>query len=199
MNKKLLSALLILIAALCLAACSKAEEEDEGVLVVESNWEYENYDDYDQDPADFQDYGVGGDYYGTEWEEEDQLEEEYYVPAAADMTIMIDGVPLMVEWEDNDAVADLSQIASQGQISVRMSEFGGFEQTGNLPSRLSRSDREITAEAGDIVLYSGNKIVVFFGTHTWAYTPLGRIIGMTESELTEMLGGKNITLVIMAG
>ena len=79
-----------------------------------------------------------------------------------------------------------------------MSMYGGFEQVGNLGKTLPNSDEKITTEAGDIVLYSGNQISVFYGSNTWDYTRLGKIKDKSETELKDLLGKGDTTLTISA-
>ena len=80
-----------------------------------------------------------------------------------------------------------------------MSMYGGFEQVGPLGTSLPRDDRQTTNEAGDIVLYSGNQIVVFYGSNSWAYTRLGKITDKTASEMADLLGNGNVTITISCG
>ena len=80
-----------------------------------------------------------------------------------------------------------------------MSMYGGFEQVGSIGQSIPRSDEQTTTKAGDIVLYSGNQVVVFYGSNSWAYTRLGRITGKTEQELAEMLGKENVVLSFEIG
>ena len=81
------------------------------------------------------------------------------------------------------------------RILVNMSMYGGFEQVGPLGQSISRDDKQITTEFGDIVLYSGNQIVVFYGSNSWAYTKLGHI-DLSEEELTQLLGNGDVVLEI---
>lgn len=115
--------------------------------------------------------------------------------ADSDMKIYVDGVNLDVEWEDNDSVKALRKILP---LTVEMSAYGGFEQVGNLGRTLPRNDTRITTKPGDIVLYSGNQIVIFHGTNSWAYTRLGRITGITKARLAEFLDKPGVTLKILA-
>ena len=75
-----------------------------------------------------------------------------------------------------------------------MSMYGGFEQVGSIESSLPSNDVQTKTHAGDIVLYSGNQIVVFYGSNSWAYTRLGRITDKSDEELTEMLGNGEVVL-----
>ncbi|MBQ3398133.1 MAG: hypothetical protein IJG51_04525 [Synergistaceae bacterium] len=115
--------------------------------------------------------------------------------AFAGMSIAVDGVNLPVEWESNESVEALKGIAP---LTVKMSAYGGFEQVGRIGRSLPRDDVRITTEPGDIVLYSGNQIVIFYGSNTWEYTRLGHVIGKSEAELAEILGKNGVTLTISA-
>ena len=102
------------------------------------------------------------------------------------LLLTIDGTAVDVQWENNAAVAELSALA-QNAITVNTSAYGGFEQVGSLPQRFSRSDVQMTTQPGDIVLYSGNQLVVFFGSNSWSYTKLGHINGLSNDELAALL------------
>ena len=112
------------------------------------------------------------------------------------MKMKIDGVEVSVEWEDNESVKELKKMAENGEITISMSMYGGFEQVGPLGASLTRRDVQVTTEPGDIVLYSGSQIVVFYGSNSWAYTRLGKIQGMTDGELKNLLGNGNVTMKI---
>jgi len=107
--------------------------------------------------------------------------------------ISADGVSLNVEWENNKSVEALKKIL---HLTVEKSAYGGFEQVGSLGRTLPRNDSHITAKPGDIMLYSGNQIVIFHGSNSWAYTRLGKITGITKAGLAEILNKPGITLKI---
>ena len=82
---------------------------------------------------------------------------------------------------------------------MALSGYGGFEQVGSLGTRLPRNDVQTVTEPGDIVLYSGNSIVLFYGSNSWAYTRLGKIQGLDESELRQLLGGGDVSIRLVMG
>ena len=108
------------------------------------------------------------------------------------MKLSIDGKEMPITWEDNASVNELKEICP---LKVNMSMYGGFEQVGSIGQSISRDDKQITTEFGDIVLYSGNQIVVFYGSNSWAYTKLGHI-DLSEEELTQLLGNGDVVLEI---
>ena len=116
-----------------------------------------------------------------------------------ELIMKIDGTEVSVAWENNESVDAIRKLAASGGLEINMSMYGGFEQVGSIGQSIPRSDEQTTTKAGDIVLYSGNQVVVFYGSNSWAYTRLGRITGKTEQELAEMLGKKNVVLSFEIG
>ena len=97
---------------------------------------------------------------------------------------------------DNEATRELTKLLEQGDITIRMSDYGGFEKVGALPQSLPTSNTQITTEPGDIMLYQGNQMVIFYGSNSWSYTRLGKIDGATASTIRQFLGNGDITLVL---
>lgn len=92
--------------------------------------------------------------------------------------------------EDNQAVSEFVQMLEEEPVILRMSDYSGFEKIGSLGSRLTTSDSRITAVSGDLVLYQGNQIVIFYGSNSWSYTRIGKIEDLTGWE--EALGSGDI-------
>ena len=116
--------------------------------------------------------------------------------AVTELKMTIDGKELSVVWEENESTAALAELVGNGPLTVHSSPYGGFEQVGSIGQSLPRNDVQITAKAGDIVLYSGDRIVVFYGSNSWAYTRLGHIADMTPRELKELLGNGGVEITI---
>lgn len=114
------------------------------------------------------------------------------------MKMTINGNPVTVDWEDNDAVSALQNAVKDNPLTIQTSMYGGFEQVGSLGMDLPRNDTQITTQPGDVILYSGNQMVVFYGSNTWAYTRLGKITDKTDAELQTLLSNGNVTIVISA-
>ena len=112
------------------------------------------------------------------------------------LTLTVDGQALSVEWEDNASVTALRKLVKQTPVTIQMSPYGGFEQVGSLGANLPREDAQTTTDAGDIVLYQGNQIVIFYGSNSWAYTRLGHIKNMSHQELQNLLGNHGVTAVL---
>ena len=129
----------------------------------------------------------------TQSETSKETEEE---PAVKTLTMKIGDTTVTVDWEENESVAALRELVKDKPLTVQMSMYGGFEQVGSLGTSLPRNDSQTTTAAGDIVLYSGNQIVVFYGSNSWAYTRLGHVTDKTAAEMAELLGNGNVTIEI---
>ena len=124
---------------------------------------------------------------------EETIEEE------ASLKLWIGEQEVEVLWEDNDSVRALEELAGTEGLTVALSGYGGFEQVRSLGTSLPRSDVQTVTGPGDIVLYSGNSIVLFYGSNSWAYTRLGKIQGLDENELRELLGSGDVSIrLVMA-
>lgn len=103
------------------------------------------------------------------------------------INITIDGKTLPVNLVDNEATRALVAALQKSPINYEADDYGGFEKVGGLGRSLPTSNQQITTEAGDVILYSGNQIVLFYGSNSWSYTRLGRIQYTTLDELKSFL------------
>ena len=106
----------------------------------------------------------------------------------------VNGTTLTMQLADTAAASALAASLRDAPISVDMHSYGGFEKVGALPHVLPSDDEQITTEPGDVMLYQGNQIVVFHGSNTWAYTPLGHIEGATAESLLAAFGDGDATV-----
>ena len=112
------------------------------------------------------------------------------------MTMTIGDTKVNVDWEANSSVDALKELVSSGPLSIDMSMYGGFEQVGSIGQSLPREDKQTTTATGDIVLYSGNQLVVFYGSNSWAYTRLGHISDKTDAEIEALLSKGDVTITL---
>ncbi|MBR7015326.1 MAG: hypothetical protein IKI12_02635 [Lachnospiraceae bacterium] len=106
--------------------------------------------------------------------------------------LLIGETEVPVTWEDNASVEALKALRP---LTIQMSMYGGFEQVGRIGQSIVSDDEEITTDSGDIVLYSGNQIVIFYGSNSWAYTKLGHA-NLSRKEMQELLGGGNVEITL---
>ena len=116
----------------------------------------------------------------------------------SEIKITVSGKTLPVKIEDNVATKALVAALREASITYEAHDYGGFEKVGALGRSLPTSDTQITTQAGDVILYSGNQIVLFYGSNTWSYTRLGKIQYESLDELKSFLkaGEGNISVTL---
>ena len=110
--------------------------------------------------------------------------------------ITVSGKTLPVKIEDNEATKALVAALSEASITYEAHDYGGFEKVGSLGRTLPSNNSQITTQPGDVILYSGNQIVLFYGSNTWSYTCIGKMQYGSLDELKSFLkaGEGNITV-----
>lgn len=98
--------------------------------------------------------------------------------------------------EDNTAADAFFEMMKKAPVVIEMRDYSGFEKVGSLGARLPASDRQMTTHEGDIVLYNGNQIVMFYGSNSWRYTRLGAIDDL--SGFKDALGSGDVTVTFSA-
>ena len=98
-----------------------------------------------------------------------------------------------VKLESNSAAKALMAKLKKGNITIYAEDYGNFEKVGELGFSLPRSDKYITTSLGDIVLYNGDEISLFYNSNSWSYTKLGKV--QNTKDLKSILGTGDATLV----
>ena len=174
-----------------MAACGKDGASSEAGSQTDFGQEKEIMSMDPADPADPEKDSVKKDQMKENQMEENQMEEYR-------LKMMIGNTEVQVEWEENESVKALAELVEEEPLTISMSMYGGFEQVGSLGKSLPRNDEQTATQACDIVLYSGDQIVVFYGSNSWAYTRLGHITDKTVAEMTELLGNGDVTITLSA-
>ena len=112
------------------------------------------------------------------------------------ISISAAGKSITATLSQTDAAKSFAEKLKDSPLTIELEEYGGFEKVGPLGFSLTRSDESISGVPGDIFLYAGNQITIFYGNSSWSYTRLGKVDGMTQSELKAFLGTGDITVTI---
>ena len=96
---------------------------------------------------------------------------------------------------DNSSAMAFYELLEKGPVTIKMTDYGNFEKVGPLGTKLPRNDTQITTQAGDIILYQGNQITIYYDTNSWNFTRLGKVDGVTQAELKKILGKGNVAAV----
>ena len=109
------------------------------------------------------------------------------------MNVQIGDYTFTATLEQNQAVNELIDMMKKGPVTIEMSDYSGFEKVGPLGKGLTTDNHQTTTTEGDIVLYSGNQIVIFYGSNSWSYTRIGKIDDLTNWK--KALGSGDVTAV----
>ena len=96
---------------------------------------------------------------------------------------------------DNSSAVAFYELLEKGPVTIKMTDYGNFEKVGPIGTKLPRNDTQITTQAGDIILYQGNQITIYYDTNSWNFTRLGKVDGVTQAELKKILGKGDVTAV----
>ena len=95
---------------------------------------------------------------------------------------------------DNSSAEALKELLAGGPLTINMSDYAGMEKVGPIGTGLPRNDVQITTEAGDIILYQGNSLAIYYDTNSWNFTRIGKINDVTQEELLEAFGDGDVTV-----
>ena len=96
---------------------------------------------------------------------------------------------------DNSSATAFYQLLEKSPVTIKMSDYGNFEKVGPLGTSLPRNDTQITTSAGDIILYQGNQVTIYYDKNSWNFTRLGKIDDITQAQLKKILGKGDVTAV----
>ena len=192
-TKTIFLSLMMLMLSIVLSAC--ANSPDDNMSVDEENIVEENT--IEEKVTDSEGVVGGETKVNDEIEsnKETKVSNEIKKNEEQNMVMKIGDTSVDVTWEDNDSIKELNKLAESG-LSISMSMYGGFEQVGSIGQSISRNDVQMTTQSGDIVLYSGNQLVVFYGSNSWSYTKLGKI-NLSQKELEKLLGNGDVTITLV--
>ena len=111
------------------------------------------------------------------------------------MKITVGNIELTAVLENNSSAQALKELLAEGPLTIEMSDYGNMEKVGPIGTNLPRNDTAITAGPGDIILYQGNSLTIYYDTNEWSFTRIGKITGMTREKLLNVLGDGDVTVV----
>lgn len=112
------------------------------------------------------------------------------------LNIEVGDTTLQATLADNSSAASLVALLEEGPIELSLHDYGNFEKVGPLPQSLPTNDEQITTEPGDVILYQGNQITIYYDVNSWSFTRLAKIEGTTTEELLAVLGEGDVEVTL---
>lgn len=109
------------------------------------------------------------------------------------LKITVGDQELLATFADNSSAEAFQDLLAQGPVTISMDDYGGFEKVGSLGTTLTRNDTRITTQPGDVILYQGNQITIYYGTNTWNFTRLAKINDSTDLQAKLGTGTVQVT------
>ena len=106
----------------------------------------------------------------------------------------VNGKALKILAAENSSADAFLDLLKAGDVTVDMHDYGSFEKVGSLGTSLPRNDEQITTEPGDVILYQGDQITIYYDVNSWSFTRLGKVQDLSQAELKEILGDGNVTI-----
>ena len=94
--------------------------------------------------------------------------------------------------EENSSAEAFAEFLAQGDLTLDMHDYGSFEKVADLPRSFPCNDKQIDTDAGDIILYQGNSITIYYDKNSWNFTRLARIDNVNKKRLQQILGKGNV-------
>lgn len=112
------------------------------------------------------------------------------------MKLIIGDTILTATLSDNSSARALEDLLAKGDITLQMQDYGNFEKVADLGTSLPRNDQQITTKACDLILYLGNRFVIYYDMNSWNFTRLGKIDNISQEELKKLLGSGDVTVTL---
>lgn len=125
----------------------------------------------------------------TASEEEEAMKQSQFYIIAGDSAFTVD-------FAENSSTDALRELLKYGDLTIDMSDYGSFEKVGSIGQSLPCEDTQISTVVGDVMLYQGNQIVIFYGSNSWSYSRLGKINDVTKDDLLAAFGSGDVTVTV---
>ena len=112
--------------------------------------------------------------------------------ATVKLKIHVNDTAFTATFEENSSAKAFAEFLAQGDLTLDMHDYGSFEKVADLPRSFPRNDKQIDTDAGDIILYQGNSITIYYDKNSWNFTRLARIDNVNKKRLKEILGKGNV-------
>jgi len=124
------------------------------------------------------------------------MKREIIKPVSDKLYLTINDTKFSATLENNSSVDTMKEKLSDGDITIDAREYGGFEKVGSLGFSLPKNDTQYSTDFGDIMLYQGNQITLFYEPNSWSYTKIGHVDNMTQEELKNILGKGDVKITL---
>lgn len=110
------------------------------------------------------------------------------------MKIQVGDTEFTAALAENSSVDALKELMADGSLTLNMSDYAGMEKGADLGAVLPQNNEQMNTQAGDIILYQGRTLVIYYDTNSWSLTPIGKIEHTDPKELRKVLGTGDVSV-----
>ena len=112
--------------------------------------------------------------------------------------LTIGGITKTATMVSNSSTEALVAQLQQGDITYEAHDYGNFEKVGALGYTFPQNNTQITTEPGDLILYQGSNLCIYYDTNSWNFTRIGKLDNMTQADIKTWVnaGGDNVSVTL---
>lgn len=114
-----------------------------------------------------------------------------------EMKIQVGETTFWATLAENSSVDALRELMADGPLTLNMSDYANMEKGADLGVTLPQNNEHMNTQAGDIILYQGRTLVIYYDTNSWSLTPIGKISNADAETLRETLGNGDVTVTFL--
>lgn len=114
------------------------------------------------------------------------------------MYLTIGGVTKTATLVSNSSTEALVAQLQKGNITYEAHDYGNFEKVGELGYTFPENNEQINTVPGDLILYQGENLCIYYDTNSWNFTRIGKLDNMTQSDIKTWVnaGGDNVRVTL---
>ena len=112
--------------------------------------------------------------------------------------LSIGGVTKSATLVSNSSTEALVAQLQKGDITYEAHDYGDFEKVGALGYTFPQNNEQINTEPGDLILYQGSNLCIYYDTNSWNFTRIGKLDNMTQADIKTWVkaGGGNVNVTL---
>ena len=112
--------------------------------------------------------------------------------------ITIGGVTKSATMVSNSSTDALVAQLQKGDITYEAHDYGNFEKVGPLGYTFPENNEQINTVPGDLILYQGSNLCIYYDTNSWNFTRIGKLDNMTQTDIKTWVnaGGDNVSVTL---
>ena len=112
------------------------------------------------------------------------------------MKIQVGDTAFTATLAENSSVDALKELLADGPVTLDMHDYANMEKSADLGVTLPQNNEQMNPQAGDITLYQGRTLAIYYDTNVWSLTPIGKIDHVNGESLKAALGDGDITVTL---